>query len=63
MKKPTHIASTFYFFKRTIPTQKKIKRACNLPPKKKIELKNFSLPQKKKLKTQTHSANTNRHRF
>ncbi len=41
------------------PTQKKIKRACNLPPKKKNELKNFSHPQKKKLKTQTHSANTN----
>ena len=53
----------FIFFKRTKPTQKKITRACNLPPKKKIELKNFSHPQKKKLKTQTHSANMDRHCF
>jgi len=40
----------FIFCKRTKPPQKKIKRACNLPPKKKIELK-ISPPTKKLKKT------------
>lgn len=60
---PTHIASTFYFLQSHNANAEKNKKSLQSSTQEKIELKNFSHPQKKKLKTQTHSANTDRHHF
>jgi len=46
-KKPTHIASTFYFLQKHKANAEKNKKSLQSSTQEKIELKNFSHPQKK----------------
>jgi hypothetical protein len=62
IEKSQRTLQAHFIFANAPSQRRKNKKSLQSSTQVKIELKNFSHPQKK-LKTQPHSANTNRNRF